>query len=332
MEKANHENSISPGAKMIIIVAMMCLYSLQSLLITASKGGTSGYSYDPNSVVLMTELTKAGIAGALLFQARTDNPGGTKVTIDRNCFKYAIPALLYAVHNNLVFLGLSYLDAPTYQLLNNIKIIGTGLLYRIFLAKPLRMVQWVGLAVLMFGQMVATIDTSGGTSARPEGFLTGVCVMFVLAAMSGMAGVYNESLLKGSTDSTHWQNFQLYVFSVLFCGMQYVVKGGNQNADGFFGGYEVLTWAVILTSATMGQAVSFMLKYTNNITNRFATAASLLLTTMGSYILFGTVVQMPFYLGVGLIGLAFGLYFVDHEKLTKYDNELFSEDTSTLCM
>jgi len=278
----------------------------------------------------MTELTKAGIAGALLLQARTDNAAGTKITIDRNCFKYAIPALLYAVHNNLVFLGLSYLDAPTYQLLNNIKIIVTGLLYRVFLAKPLRMVQWIGLAVLMFGQMVATIETGGTASTRPEGFMAGVCVMFVLAAMSGMAGVYNESLLKGSTDSTHWQNLQLYAFSVLFCSIQNIAKGtGQQTTSSFFTGFEPMTWAVIVTSATMGQAVSFMLKYTDNITNRFATAASLLLTTMGSYVMFGTVVQMPFYLGVGLIGLAFGLYFVDHEKLTKFDNQIFQEESKT---
>lgn len=320
MNKANPENSIGATTKVGIILAMMSLYSLQSLLITASKSSASGYSYDPNSVVLMTELTKAGIAGALLLQARSENPS-VKVTVDANCFKYAIPALLYAVHNNLVFLGLTYLDAPTYQLLNNIKIIGTGILYRVFLRKPLRIIQWIGLGVLMFGQMVATMTTSG-SSARPDGFLTGVFVMFMLAAMSGCAGVYNESLLKGSNDSTHWQNFQLYAFSVTFCSIQYVFKASAGPAGGFFEGFTTMTWSVILCSATMGQAVSFVLKYTNNITNRFATAASLLLTTFGSYLLFGTVVETPFYIGVGLIGLAFALYFVDHEKLVVYDNEL----------
>eukprot|EP00656_Telonema_subtile_P023488 TRINITY_DN2494_c0_g1_i2.p1 TRINITY_DN2494_c0_g1~~TRINITY_DN2494_c0_g1_i2.p1 ORF type:complete len:331 (-),score=84.15 TRINITY_DN2494_c0_g1_i2:162-1154(-) len=315
------ENSISPATKTLLVVAMMSLYSLQSLLITASKSGSTGYDYDPNSVVLMTEFTKALIAAALLMQARTENPA-LKITVDSNCFKYAIPALLYAVHNNLVFLGLTYLDAPTYQLLNNIKIIGTGLLYRIFLKKPLRVIQWIGLATLMLGQMVATLQT-GGATTRPEGFTTGVIVMFVLAAMSGCAGVYNESLLKGSSDSTHWQNLQLYGFSVFFCSLQYLLRGSSSS--GFFEGFSMMTWTVILCSATMGQAVSFVLKYTDNITNRFATAASLLLTTGGSYFLFGTVVETPFYLGVGLIGVAFTLYFVEPEKLVVYDSELMGE-------
>lgn len=323
----NVENTISPMAKLAIMVTMMVLYSMQSLLITASKYGGSGYSYDPNCVVLMTELAKAIIAGTLLIQARADEANPAKVTIDKNCLKYAIPALLYAVHNNLVFLGLTYLNAPTYQLLNNIKIIGTGLLYRMFLKKPLRIIQWIGLCVLMFGQMVATLQTGGGggDGGSNEGFMTGVFVMVVLALMSGMAGVYNESLLKGSTDSTHWQNLQLYSFSVLFCLIQFMFSRSSANTGkGFFEGFKPMTWAVILCSATMGQAVSYVLKYTNNITNRFATAASLLITTLGSYFFFGTVVEMPFYLGVGLIALAFLLYFVEHEKLVMLDEEVVS--------
>ena len=157
-------SGLNPVATIGIIGAMMTLYSLQSLLITASKSGGAGYSYDPNSVVLMTEFTKAIIAGTLLLQARASDPMGTKITVNKTVF-------------------------------NNIKIIVTGLLYRTFLKKPLRVVQWIGLAVLMLGQMVATMDTSGGgtdTSARTEAFATGCVVMGVLASMSGMAGVYTD--------------------------------------------------------------------------------------------------------------------------------------------
>merc|ERR1712195_30156 len=319
--KADPSSGINPIVKCGIIGAMMCLYSLQSLLITASKSGGGGYSYDPNSAVLMTEFTKAVIAGSLLFKSYSESPATTKITVDKTVFRYAIPALLYAIHNNLVFLGLVYLDAPTYQLLNNVKIIVTGLLYRTFLKKPLRMVQWIGLGVLMLGQMVATMDTTGAApnAEKSQTFATGVMVMGVLASMSGMAGVYNEFLLKGSADSTHWQNLQLYMFSVFFCSTQYMFMGSSEK--GFFEGFDYMTWAVILTGAAMGQAISFVLKYTNNITNRFATAGSLLLTTFGSRVLFGTVVHVPFYLGVGLIGTAFALYFIDHEVLAQNDDE-----------
>merc|ERR1712086_1117861 len=288
--KAVPSSGINPIVKCGIIGAMMCLYSLQSLLITASKSGGGGYSYDPNSAVLMTEFTKAVIAGSLLFKSYSESPATTKITVDKTVFRYAIPALLY----------------------------------RTFLKKPLRMVQWIGLGVLMLGQMVATMDTTGAApnAEKSQTFATGVMVMGVLASMSGMAGVYNEFLLKGSADSTHWQNLQLYMFSVFFCSLQFIysrIMGSNEK--GFFEGFEHMTWAVILTSATMGQAVSFVLKYTNNITNRFATAGSLLLTTFGSWMLFGTAVQVPFYLGVGLIGMAFALYFIDHKVLVQNDDE-----------
>merc|ERR1712086_438380 len=108
--KADPSSGINPAVKCGIIGAMMALYSLQSLLITASKSGGSGYSYDPNSAVLMTEFTKAIIAGSLLFKSYSESPAPTQITVDKTVFRYAIPALLYAIHNNLVFLGLVYLD------------------------------------------------------------------------------------------------------------------------------------------------------------------------------------------------------------------------------
>ena len=129
-------------------------------------------------------------------------------------------------------------------------------------------------------------------SKKSESFLYGVCIMVFLSFLSSFAGIYNEFLLKGSNDSTHWQNMQLYPFSVFVCLLQNFSAGSSANEDdtGFFHGFSMSTWVVIMVSAFMGQAVSFVLKYADNITNRFATAGSLIVTAVGSTFLFGTVV------------------------------------------
>jgi len=72
----------------------------------------------------------------------------------------------------------------------------------------------------------------------------------------------------------------------------------------------------------MGQAVSFVLKYADNLTNRFATAGSLIVTAIGAYNIFGTPVTLPFGIGVLILAVAFSLYYIPAETLGKFDHEL----------
>ena len=91
---------------------------------------------------------------------------------------------------------------------------------------------------------------------------------------------------------------------------------------GFFQGFTMSTWVVIFVSAFMGQTVSFVLKYCDNITNRFATAASLVVTAVGSSYIFGTTISLPFCVGVAILANAFALYYIPGEVLVKKDYEV----------
>ena len=86
------------------VVGMVFLYSVQSLLITGTQNSEGGYNYKPNSAVLMTEFAKLCVASTFLFfENQKATPGNEpKVTVDMNVFRYALPAALYAVHNNMV--------------------------------------------------------------------------------------------------------------------------------------------------------------------------------------------------------------------------------------
>lgn len=48
---------------------------------------------------------------------------------------YPVPALLYLVKNLMQYFIFLYVDPPSYQILKNLNIISTGVLYRIFLKK-----------------------------------------------------------------------------------------------------------------------------------------------------------------------------------------------------
>lgn len=312
--------------KMIAVGSMVFLYSAQSLVITYTQNAKGGYEYKPNSAVLMTEFTKLLVASTFLFMDHSQG-NSPKVTVDRKCLRYAVPAALYAVHNNMVFLGLEALDAPTFQLLNNLKIVIAGILTRTFLNRPMTILQWLGILLLTVGQAVASLKTGQAESAKQASFFAGLMIMIFLSFLSSFAGIYNEFLLKGSDDSTHWQNMQLYAFSVVVCFVQNAFAGSSTVEDpsadqGFFHGFSASTWLVICVSAFMGQAVSFVLKYADNLTNRFATAGSLVVTAIGAYNIFGTPVTLPFGIGVLILAVAFALYYIPPETLSKMDHEL----------
>ncbi len=57
----------------------------------------------------------------------------------------AVPAVCYAVQNNLIFYALhfNYISGPYYQLLCNIKIVLTALLFRVVLKKALTVLKWL---------------------------------------------------------------------------------------------------------------------------------------------------------------------------------------------
>ena len=59
---------------------------------------------------------------------------GVKITREWSTIGlYPIPSLIYLVHNNIQFYTLKYLDPNTYQILGNLKIVTTGILFRLFL-------------------------------------------------------------------------------------------------------------------------------------------------------------------------------------------------------
>ena len=91
----------------------------------------------------------------------------------------------------------------------------------------------------------------------------------------------------------------LHAFSAVVCFVQNAFAGSSTVEDpsadqGFFHGFSASTWLVI-SPRPSGGAGSFVLKCTN-LTNRFATASSLVVTAIGAYNIFAPV-TLPFGIG-----------------------------------
>lgn len=218
------------SAKNASMFALVVQQSGLVLMIRYSQnaGGTEHIPYVPSVVVLSAEILKFILNGSLEI---TLSPDGGSITntlktilanvITLESLKLFVPALLYLIQNNLLFVALKNLSVPAYQVLNQGKLFTTAFFSRILLDKKISYCQYFSLLLLATG--VAIVQQSPNKDQRSSmnegnpwiGFLA---VLFSCIT-SGFAAVYFERVLKQKSDtkiqlSIYIRNMQLAFWSI----------------------------------------------------------------------------------------------------------------------
>lgn len=81
--------------------------------------------------------------------------------------KLCVPSLLYTVQNNLLYLALTNLDAATYQVCYQLKILTTALFSAVLLGRKFSRKKWLSLVILTIG--VAIVQASGSGDQHSAG-------------------------------------------------------------------------------------------------------------------------------------------------------------------
>ncbi|CAK7324325.1 unnamed protein product [Dovyalis caffra] len=313
--------------KTIVTLALTILTSSQAILIVWSKRAGK-YDYSVTTANFMVETLKCALSLAAL--ARIWKKQG--VTEDNRLSTtfdevkvYPIPAALYLVKNLLQYYIFAYVNAPGYQILKNLNIISTGVLYRIILKKQLSEIQWAAFILLCAGCTTAQLNpTSDRVLQTP---FQGWMMAIVMALLSGFAGVYTEVNFKAEfapqsfgaaahaiikkrpSRNINVQNFWLYVFGMIFNAMAILVQDFDAVVNkGFFHGYTLITTLMILNHALSGIAVSMVMKYADNIVKVYSTSVAMLLTAVVSVFLFDFHLSLAFFLGSTVVSVSVYLH------------------------
>lgn len=75
--------------------------------------------------------------------------------------KLSVPSVLYTVQNNLLYLALTNLDAATYQVCYQLKILTTALFSALLLQRQFSATKWASLVVLTIGVAIVQLSGSG---------------------------------------------------------------------------------------------------------------------------------------------------------------------------
>ena len=120
-----------------LVAALLCAFSVtQALAAIASKGGQREYPYKVVASTLLSETFKIVCSAFFLMrEISTLNEIDRKRALQCTAASVAtaaVPGVAYQVLNNLNFVTLYYVDAPTFQILGNLKIVATGLAGQVY--------------------------------------------------------------------------------------------------------------------------------------------------------------------------------------------------------
>ncbi|XP_018586748.1 UDP-N-acetylglucosamine transporter-like isoform X2 [Scleropages formosus] len=272
-----------------------------SLVLTMRYSRTlpwEGPRYLASSAVVSAELLKILACVLLVFKENGYSIQDLNMVLTqeivkkhKEVLKLAIPSCIYTLQNNLLYVALSNLDAATYQVTYQLKILTTALFSISMLGRRLGAYQWLSLVILMAG--VALVQWPTEVPAVPEekqkqlsasSQLVGVLAVLVACVSSGFAGVYFEKILKETKQSVWLRNIQLGLFGLLFglIGM-FAYDGESVKTSGMFQGYNVLTWTVVVLQALGGLVIAAVIKYADNILKGFATSISIIISAVISF-------------------------------------------------
>ena len=229
----------------------------------------------------------------------------TKQVLSPDCYKLAVPAILYVIQNNLQYVAASNLDVATFQVTYQMKILTTAFFSVLLLRKRLSRTKWLALVMLAVGVGIVQIQStstsanhhsppvhvSKGThqlrSEIPEEPiipatrimhpLKGFIAVTLACMTSGLAGVYFEFLLKSNSGTTPppdlWvRNTQLSLFSLIPALVPVLFGGSDQPGLGWFAGvlqkfsnFNVWALGTVLTQTFGGLITAVVIRYSDNI-------------------------------------------------------------------
>lgn len=273
------------------------------------------------SCILEFNATKGG-----LFNSVKEN------IIDRplDALKIAVPALLYLVQNTLLYVALSNLSAPLFQVTYQAKLVTTAVVSVVMLNRKYSPKQWLCLVVLSVGVALAVLgekkDTATASDDRPvQSMGVGLVAVTIACFCSALAGVYFEKVLKTSTNDTDgasrapvsmWmRNIQLSFFSIVIAFGQNLTQGNTEDEDAaskpYLHGFNMWVWILVGLQAGGGLLVAAVIKYADNVLKGLATGVSVVVATGFSAIFFATALSGQF--SVGAIMILFSVYFFSND-------------------
>ncbi|GFH53975.1 hypothetical protein CTEN210_10451 [Chaetoceros tenuissimus] len=297
----------STGFKVLALLAFQ--NSFKNILMRVVMKDHGGFLL--STAITMVELLKLlfSVGYIVLIQERNPFSVITYIKNDwRNTLLLCVPATAYSFQMSMEYVAMANIDPSTFSVLVQMKMLTTALFFRTILKKRLMKKQFMSLIILTVGVMLCSMKTGTEKDEKDSGNKSlGIAATLGIACSSGFASVYTEKVIKTARKNTSfnkedyglaYMQAQLAIVSLVVLGLYAFTKDFKEiTQNGFFHNYDIAAFCSSLNSAVGGLIVAAVLKFANSVLKGYATAVSVVLTTIASNIMFGTQMSLFFVMG-----------------------------------
>ena len=327
MNMMNKEFLSSPTFKLILLTGMVLQNSATVLVgrYTRSSVPTEEL-YLVNHLIMITEIGKL-LLSCVFEYVTTDGKLMESIQTNildqpKDALKILVPALLYLVQNSLLYVALSNLTAPIFQVTYQTKLVTTAMVSVVMLNRKYSAQQWIclvtlslGVAIVVLGESASSSSTKAAEVGATQSLTVGLMAVTIACMSSALAGVYFEKVIKtaGSEKqkpvSVWMRNIQLAFFTICTAFAQglwtSIHAGGDATnvaaSSTYFHGFTGWVWILVVLQAGGGLLVAAVIKYADNVLKGLATGVSVCFATAISTIFFGTPMSGQFMVGSSAI-------------------------------
>ncbi|UMM27130.1 hypothetical protein L5515_010552 [Caenorhabditis briggsae] len=262
----------------------------------------------PTTSVFMMEVLKL-IFCLVITLFKTGSVKGTAHELHKNIWKnrietlkVAVPAVVYAIQNNLYYIALANIDPTTYSVTLQLRILTTAALSVCLLNKKLSWYQWGAQVMALIGVGTVQLDKSNSHKEIAGTYWIGVAAVIGMCWTSAFAGVYFEKMLKNSSADVWMQNIRLSILTLIFAGITMMTTDGEAVVQGrMFEGWSQMVWLVTILNSIGGLCISLVMKYADNVMKTYCQSIAIGLTSLVSIFLGERLLTLHLIFGVLLV-------------------------------
>jgi len=305
-----------------VFLGLLAVQNSSSTLLRRYSKGVLKETYSSSSLLGVTEVMKFMVSFLMIEEPPDLGLSSTnsfsfrrRLLTARHAMRHSlpmvVPAVVYLVMNMLSFVAIERIDATSFSMVAQLKLLTTAMFSYCVLGRVLSLSQWRSICMITAGVMIITYErgskgnlavkksASAGMENFSTSFMVGVLAVFVEISLSGWISTYFEKYLKDGTFSVWGRNFQLSVWSTLGYIVTYFLQTATsqkqppdrisdpQAPTSFFTGWSSITWLVAFLLASGGLLVAFATKHADAVAKTIATALALVLVVVLEIILLG---------------------------------------------
>ncbi|XP_065176389.1 probable UDP-sugar transporter protein SLC35A4 isoform X2 [Sycon ciliatum] len=261
--------------------------------------------YHPSAIVLCAELGKLAISLILLWledvalwprsgsvlqpTSSSASPVRLHTFSVMTLVKCCVPAALYTLNNNIAVHSQHWLDPVSIQVLGNLKIVATVVVYKLMLHRHIGKQKLLAIGCILVAGVLNGLAGryAGNATGEDEALVTvrvtmvGVCMMLVLSVSSAIAAVF--------TGGVH-------------ALLASVVKG-----------FTPICWFIVLCQVASGLLMSVVLKYAGNLLRLMIIACAVLVNVLASVLIFSLHIPQLLLFALPILVLGLALYTADRK-------------------